>query len=277
MKMPVVVAVATAFTALLSGCSTENSAGTAEPTAAAAATASPGSSTPTTSKSAKPVDSTKYRQDDDGFGRAGYFFSSPSGSFSCAIFDTPLDTFGLPIGAACQGRAATPPGEQDCVKPDGLQAPVPGLGVGPSGTQFLCIAGSPLFTSESTVLPYRSSLIANGYTCHSEETGVTCQYNLHADGFRVSREASSLTLDGGSQQPDASVTVPDVRGERPTKAENLLAEAGLTARVVGGTGRGPGGGQCVVAEQEPAAGAKVAAGTRITMTTGEVGGKPGSC
>ncbi|WP_435591388.1 PASTA domain-containing protein [Nocardia sp. bgisy118] len=273
--MRAAAAFAATLTVLLSGCSSGNSDTATAPTTTTQVPAAPAAAaTPTTS--AKPADTAEYRQDDDGFGRAGYFFTSPSGAFSCAIFDASVSAYGVPVGAACQGRAATPAGAQDCAQPEGLQAPVPGLGVGPSGTNFFCIAGSPLFTTTSTVLPYGSSLTANGYTCHSAQNGVSCSENLNGKGFRVSRESSALTLDGAQRQ-SASVTVPDVRGERPAAAENLLTNAGLTAKVMGGTGRGPRGGQCVVAEQEPAAGTKVATGALITLTTREIGYEYGIC
>lgn len=70
----------------------------------------------------------------------------------------------------------------------------------------------------------------------------------------------------------ATVVVPDVGGERPLAADQLLTGAGLHAHITGGTGRGPGGGQCVVTEQHPDAGATVAAGTTVELGTGEVGG-----
>ncbi|WP_193365180.1 PASTA domain-containing protein [Nocardia nova] len=72
--------------------------------------------------------------------------------------------------------------------------------------------------------------------------------------------------------PGATVTVPDVSGERPLAADQMLTGAGLRAHITGGTGRGPGGGQCVVTTQHPDAGASVAAGTTVELGTGEVGG-----
>ncbi|MEU6561926.1 PASTA domain-containing protein [Nocardia nova] len=72
--------------------------------------------------------------------------------------------------------------------------------------------------------------------------------------------------------PGATVTVPDVSGERPLAADQMLTGAGLHAHITGGTGRGPGGGQCVVTTQHPDAGASVAAGTTVELGTGEVGG-----
>lgn len=73
----------------------------------------------------------------------------------------------------------------------------------------------------------------------------------------------------------ATVSVPDVRGERPARAQQLLTAAGLRATISGGSGRGEGGGQCVITTQDPAGGNKVASGTTITLGTGAAGG--GSC
>ncbi len=70
----------------------------------------------------------------------------------------------------------------------------------------------------------------------------------------------------------AAIVVPDVAGERPLAADQKLTGAGLHAHITGGTGRGPGGGQCVVTEQHPDAGSSVRAGTTIELGTGEVGG-----
>ncbi|WP_158675627.1 PASTA domain-containing protein [Nocardia stercoris] len=78
----------------------------------------------------------------------------------------------------------------------------------------------------------------------------------------------------------AAVTVPEVRGERPVKAQQILEAAGLKGEfksanpgAVAGSipNRGPGGGECVVATTDPAVGAKVAPGTVVTMTSSEPG------
>nr|WP_244969819.1 PASTA domain-containing protein [Nocardia cerradoensis] len=70
-----------------------------------------------------------------------------------------------------------------------------------------------------------------------------------------------------------TLTVPDVRGDRPALADQLLTAAGLHAHITGGTGRGPGGGQCVITTQTPDAQTSVPSGTTIELTTGEVGGQ----
>ncbi len=81
---------------------------------------------------------------------------------------------------------------------------------------------------------------------------------------------------GTTTSPAAgTVSVPDVRGDRPALADQLLTAAGLHAHITGGTSRGPGGGQCVITTQNPDAGVSVPTGATIELTTGEVGG--GQC
>ena len=79
---------------------------------------------------------------------------------------------------------------------------------------------------------------------------------------------------GTTTSPAAgTVSVPDVRGDRPALADQLLTAAGLHAHITGGTSRGPGGGQCVITTQNPDAGVSVPTGATIELTTGEVGGQ----
>ncbi|QIS21963.1 PASTA domain-containing protein [Nocardia terpenica] len=75
-----------------------------------------------------------------------------------------------------------------------------------------------------------------------------------------------------SQPSAASRAVPDVRGERPVPATQMLEQAGLRADVQGGTGRGPNGGECMITSEDPAPGTSVPAGTTITLRTGEASG-----
>ncbi|MFF0498147.1 PASTA domain-containing protein [Nocardia aobensis] len=87
--------------------------------------------------------------------------------------------------------------------------------------------------------------------------------------------AANPTQPSGASTPPSpgTVTVPDVRGDRPALADQLLTAAGLHAHITGGTGRGPGGGQCVISSQTPHAETSVPTGTTIELTTGEVGGQ----
>lgn len=97
-----------------------------------------------------------------------------------------------------------------------------------------------------------------------------------ADAIRTPNAASPTQPSSttASASP-GTVTVPDVRGDRPALADQLLTAAGLNAHITGGTGRGPGGGQCVITNQTPDADTSVPTGTTIELSIGEVGG--GGC
>ncbi|MCP9623124.1 PASTA domain-containing protein [Nocardia otitidiscaviarum] len=277
--MRVVVAVAATLIALLSGCSSERPDTATEPTATTTAAPTTGTTAPTTTapSTGEPVDAAAYHLADTPTGTPGYYFRTPSGNFRCAIFDEPLALADTAVEAGCQGRvAAVPDGEQPCAESSGAQPPMPAFGLSLDGPRFACTTEGLFYgPGDIAALPYDSYLEIGNVRCLSREVGITCEQRSSGASFFVSKESSRLESSGGA---DATlVAVPDVRGERPIRAENLLAEAGLLAKVVGGTDRGPHDGQCVVAEQDPAAGTKVTAGTLITLTTGEVGFGAGSC
>lgn len=69
----------------------------------------------------------------------------------------------------------------------------------------------------------------------------------------------------------ADAPVPDVLGQRPAKAQQLVQEAGFVIVVHGRAGRAPNGSQCVVVEQDPAPGTALAPGATITVRTGGTG------
>ncbi|MFE3027309.1 PASTA domain-containing protein [Nocardia tengchongensis] len=64
-----------------------------------------------------------------------------------------------------------------------------------------------------------------------------------------------------------SVVVPDVSGDRPTKAKAALEAAGFTVKFANGTGRAPNGSECVVSTQDPKAGTQTGAGATVTVHT----------
>lgn len=139
------------------------------------------------------------------------------------------------------------------------------------------------------VLPLSISIAALAATaalsgCGSETTtpattttvAGTSAATAHASGDATStpKAANPTPPFGASTSPSpGTVTVPDVRGDRPALADQLLTAAGLHAHITGGTGRGPGGGQCVITDQHPDAETSVPTGTTIELTTGEVGGQ----
>ncbi|WP_189595173.1 PASTA domain-containing protein, partial [Nocardia cerradoensis] len=133
------------------------------------------------------------------------------------------------------------------------------------------------------VLPLSISIVALAATaalsgCGSETTtpattttvAGTSAATAHASGDATSTpKAANPIPPGASTSPSpGTVTVPDVRGDRPALADQLLTAAGLHAHITGGTGRGPGGGQCVITTQTPDAQTSVPSGTTIELTTG---------
>ncbi|MEU4310965.1 PASTA domain-containing protein [Nocardia sp. NPDC024068] len=66
----------------------------------------------------------------------------------------------------------------------------------------------------------------------------------------------------------ADAPVPDVLGQRPAKAQQLIQEAGFRIVVHGRAGQAPNGSQCVVIEQDPQPGAVLPPGTTVTVRTG---------
>ncbi|WP_181063384.1 PASTA domain-containing protein [Nocardia nova] len=138
------------------------------------------------------------------------------------------------------------------------------------------------------VLPLRISIAALALTaalsgCDSETatpatstTGATTSAATaeSTDATDAPNAANSTQPARTTTSPAAgTVSVPDVRGDRPALADQLLTAAGLHAHITGATGRGPGGGQCVITTQNPDAGASVPTGTTVELSTGEVGGQ----
>ncbi|WP_157574500.1 PASTA domain-containing protein [Nocardia jejuensis] len=203
----------------------------------------------------------------------GYFFQTPSGNFHCAIFDKPIAfTTGYSADLGCQGLvAAVPDGEKPCAKPEQSQALMPAFGLADNGSRFTCTADALFYgTSDSPALPYGQYLKVGSYKCLSQEMGITCSTTDQGASFFVSKESSKLvnSAAGGNGGTD-SVSVPDVGGERPAKAAQILQDAGLKYTQIGGSDRGSHGAQCVVVKQAPIAGSQVKAGAEITLTTGE--------
>ncbi|MBH0778432.1 PASTA domain-containing protein [Nocardia bovistercoris] len=83
--------------------------------------------------------------------------------------------------------------------------------------------------------------------------------------------------DAGSPYAISDQPVPDVRGERPNAARAIMEEAGFRTDFIGGTSRGPNGGQCVVGDQTPAPGNPAPVGSTVALRTAEVGESPQPC
>ncbi|MFI5781994.1 hypothetical protein [Nocardia sp. NPDC051570] len=202
MRIALVMAAAALAVGTVAGCGGGGGAhgtGAATPTTgaietSAAVSAAPQASTTPQSSGQKQVtvDPAAYLM--DGPSGSGYYFATPSGSFGCVIFPRPMGPAneGGDV-AGCQGRqAAIPSGGKDCgTNPDYLQV---ADSVGPGGARQACV-NQPIFTlgaAGAKTLAYGSRLSVNGYTCLSEQTGVTCTNDATKHGFTIARELNRI-------------------------------------------------------------------------------------
>ncbi len=152
-------------------------------TPASTSTTSPATATPTAADPAVAADPTTYR-----FRSDGYFFSTPSGKFTCGI---DLRAPASPT-AGCQGSTTpVPPRPASCPEGPGWGH---GLRVDASGeTSFLCAGGVVYgsgFRSPEPVLAYGHSLTAGGFVCAVRITGVTCTHLASGHGFMIAAETN---------------------------------------------------------------------------------------
>jgi hypothetical protein len=114
----------------------------------------------------------------------GYYFTTPSGKWSCAI---------LPHSqAGCQavgGQAMGIPGQPDTVPGhNGAVAPN-AIAVGDEGDvgfTWLDRPGFLLKTGKAIVLQFNKTLAAAGFRCNVQEAGVSCENEMTQKGFAFS-------------------------------------------------------------------------------------------
>lgn len=183
-----------AVAAVAAGCSDEVSNGSAPATPAASTTASaPASTTP----APVAVDPAQFRQGDS------YFFHSPSGTFACAILAGPnRPESHLTTGCAGATAPSSPESEQ-CLRSPGTHL---SIGLAADGAQYMCMTdGFDLYVGPKEgepptalpwgggrVLPYGSSLSADGFTCTAREDGITCANDGSKHGFTIARQSDRL-------------------------------------------------------------------------------------
>lgn len=92
--------------------------------------------------------------------------------------------------------------------------------------------------------------------------GDTVNIQIPKSGARVAKN-TTVVLYTGDAKPKQNITVPEILGMTPTKAESTLKESGLVFRVDGASANDPTG--TVVAKQSPAAGTVVESGTVIVV------------
>ncbi|PPJ36379.1 hypothetical protein C5E45_20215 [Nocardia nova] len=182
---PLIVVAAT-----LGGCGSAPENGTADHGATTSSHAATGSI-----PGVVPADPNSYRADSGGVD--GYYFTSPSGLWRCAI---------IPGGhnpqAGCQpstntrpdmGVAGAPTVEDQFTHG---QAQPNAIRVDRSSGPRFDHLGQAIFwltPGEAQMLPYNSPLTAGGFTCNTQETGVSCRDDQSGRGFTFSTAGFSMS------------------------------------------------------------------------------------
>jgi hypothetical protein len=173
------------------GCSTERVVNTGEPRPQTEATASPAPpSTPPSNVHL--VDAFDYVAHVDG--RAGYYFTTPSGRWRCAI--VPRTKAGCQAASNWQ-LGLRIPGEPDTVPDAEGEAAAPNaIVVDRLGDAHFASLGQPEFwlvPGPANVLQFNKVLAAAGFRCNVQERpGVSCLSELTGDGFTFSAEGYTL-------------------------------------------------------------------------------------
>ena len=84
-------------------------------------------------------------------------------------------------------------------------------------------------------------------------------------GSRLLLESGKVYLYTGSEEPEATITVPDVMAQSASNANKAIVNAKLNVKLEGATNYSVGSGAIVIA-QSPAAGTVVPPGTMVTIT-----------
>ncbi|MFZ0833331.1 MAG: hypothetical protein WAM92_09640 [Mycobacterium sp.] len=139
-------------------------------------------STPTGRSDPNLVDASDYYVNADGL--KGYYFTTPSGKWNCAI---------LPHSqAGCQATSGAlgVPGEPDTVQTGDGEAVEPNaIAVGDDGDPGFTWLARPGFSVKSgkpLVLDLGKTLAAAGFRCNAQETGVSCLNEGTRKGFTFS-------------------------------------------------------------------------------------------
>ncbi|MBV7703957.1 hypothetical protein NOVA_14345 [Nocardia nova] len=201
-------------TATIGGCGSVRDGDTAGQGATSSSSAATGSS-----PQVVPADPNSYRADSGGV--EGYYFTSPSGLWRCAI---------IPGGhnpqAGCQPSTNTRPDMGVAGAPTvedqfthGQAQPNAILVDRSSGPRFDHL-GQAIFwltPGEAQILPYNTPLTAGGFTCNTQETGVSCRDDQSGRGFTFSTAGFSMRYSevearAGTFSPPASQVPPPAGG-----------------------------------------------------------------
>jgi hypothetical protein len=116
-------------------------------------------------------------------------FKTPSQNIHCMLDDFGVDT-GTPVTLRCDIRQtsnATPPRPQWCEYDWGNSFSV---SASKTKAELMCV-GDTVTSDDWPVLGYGDVWQAEGFTCRSEKSGLTC-FNAFRNGFSLSRAAQKL-------------------------------------------------------------------------------------
>ncbi len=116
----------------------------------------------------------------------GYYFTTPSGKWNCAIL--PHSQAGCQAAAGAQAMGV--PGEPDTVEgPNGSAVAPNAIAIadeGESGFTWLDRPGFSLTSGKAMVLDFNKTLAAAGFRCNVQEAGVSCENEMTQKGFAFS-------------------------------------------------------------------------------------------
>jgi len=106
-----------------------------------------------------------------------------------------------------------------------------------------------------------NDLTNRGITFTVKGNGDTLTYQIPAGGSTISKSTGHVMLYCGDEKPDKFVTVPNLTGYRPDRANAEITNMGLNLVMDGTTADG-----AVVVSQDPAPGTSVELGSVVTIT-----------
>lgn len=114
----------------------------------------------------------------------GYYFTTPSGNWNCAIL--PHSQAGCQATAGALRVAGAPDTVED---PDGDPVAPNAIAVSDEGDPGFAWLDNPGFsvpTGKAAVLDFNQTLAAAGFRCNVQEAGVSCQNEMSQKGFTFS-------------------------------------------------------------------------------------------
>lgn len=126
-------------------------------------------------------------------GQAGYFFTTPSGLWRCAILTASAQSGADTQMAGCQPKTSTDIDVEDAPLvadhgSDNLVRPNAILVNRTDDPRFARLSQALFWRTDGTtpVLPYGQTLSTDGFSCNVQETGVSCRSDTSTRGFSFS-------------------------------------------------------------------------------------------